>query len=414
MRMTNNMMITNMMRNLNRNMLRLDHRQMQVSTGKRVHKPSDDPIAISRSLKIRADISELEQHRKNVEDAVSWMETTELATKNMGEALQRVRELTVQASNGVLTSEETFKIQNEVKELKAQIIGLSNTTYSGKYVFSGKKTDTPLLDQHGNYNVLPFNSNDSDLLDHRMKFEVGVSEMLDINILGADLLETSGLSLNFPKKVGVDHATTFKLEGLEITLEMNAADDFTSTVNVTNEAGQVFSSTIANQTREDISHSIATATESLIDVNIDNPYHPLKNFEFAAIELKSNEDTSIVEWNMMATPQKAGLINLIDSLERNMVDGKSEELSKQLGDIDKYLNKLLNTRSEVGAKVNRMELVRNRIMDDKINFRTLQSQLEDADMGEVLMELMNEENVYKAALSVGARVIQPTLLDFLR
>ena len=414
MRMTNNMMITNMMRNLNRNMLRLDHRQMQVSTGKRVHKPSDDPIAISRSLKIRADISELEQHRKNVEDAVSWMETTELATKNMGEALQRVRELTVQASNGVLTSEETFKIQNEVKELKAQIIGLSNTTYSGKYVFSGKKTDTPLLDQHGNYNVLPFNSNDSDLLDHRMKFEVGVSEMLDINILGADLLETSGLSLNFPKKVGVDHATTFKLEGLEITLEMNAADDFTSTVNVTNEAGQVFSSTIANQTREDISHSIATATESLIDVNIDNPYHPLKNFEFAAIELKSNEDTSIVEWNMMATPQKAGLINLIDSLERNMVDGKSEELSKQLGDIDKFLNKLLNTRSEVGAKVNRMELVRNRIMDDKINFRTLQSQLEDADMGEVLMELMNEENVYKAALSVGARVIQPTLLDFLR
>lgn len=418
MRITNNMMISNMKRNLNRNMLRLDERQMQVATGKRIHKPSDDPVGISRSLKIRADIRELDQHRKNVEDSLSWLETTELATKNMGEAVHRIRELTVQASNGVLTEEETFKIQNEVKELKSQIIGLSNTTYAGKYIFSGKNSDTPLLDNDGNYKVFPFSATNPNLVDHRKKIEVGVSELIDINVLGIDVLEDivnpGSLSLGFPENEGDNNATSFKLEGLEIIIEKTPADEYQATVSVTDEDGDVFTEVTSEGDKETISNLIIDSINTLIDDNIQGDNHPLKNFNFSAEELKAGKIDEENDWNITATPKKAGIINLIESIERNMIEGNNEELSEQLKDIDKYLNNLLNVRSEVGAKVNRMELVHNRILDDKINFRTLQSQLEDADMGEVLMELMNEENVYRASLSVGARVIQPSLLDFLR
>lgn len=134
-------MISNMMRNLNRTMLRLDKKQMQGYTGKRIHKASDDPIATSRVLKVKADISQLRQYDKNVDDAISWLETTELAVKNTNEALHRIRELTVQAANGVLTEEETQKVNEEIKQLKAQIISLGNTTYGSSYIFSGKKVD---------------------------------------------------------------------------------------------------------------------------------------------------------------------------------------------------------------------------------------------------------------------------------
>ena len=439
MRITNNMMITNMMRNLNRNMQRLDQRQMQVATGKRIHKPSDDPIAISRSLKIRADISELEQHRKNVEDAVSWLETTEIAIKNMADAMQRVRELTVQASNGVLTSEETFKIQNEIKELKGQIIGLSNSTYAGKYIFSGKNSDRPLLDSQGNYIVYPYNIKNPNLVDHRMKFEVGLSELIDINILGVEVLENIGrpssLTLEFPKQDGIDKAITLKLEDMEIKIIKDPNEDaqYIATYRFTDKDGNVIEEGNINlaaydedgvvipwdeyegDVKEAVAKSISSFMKDFItDENKVDIDHPLRNYMFDAVDLKSNVLGSDGDWNIVATPQKAGLINLLESIERNMIDGKNEQLSKQLGDIDVFLNRLLNSRSEVGAKVNRMELVHNRILDDKINFRTLQSQLEDADMGETLMELMNEENVYRASLSVGARIIQPTLLDFLR
>ncbi len=120
------------------------------------------------------------------------------------------------------------------------------------------------------------------------------------------------------------------------------------------------------------------------------------------------------EKRVVSKGQKAGLIQLIDKLEGYLLEGNTDEIGKHIGEIDQYHQNLLKIKSEVGAKVNRSDLIKERIADNTINFRDLQSQLEDADMGEVLMELINEENVYRSALAVGARIIQPTLLDFLR
>jgi flagellar hook-associated protein 3 FlgL len=68
----------------------------------------------------------------------------------------------------------------------------------------------------------------------------------------------------------------------------------------------------------------------------------------------------------------------------------------------------------VGAKSNRMELVVNRLKDENLNFTNLLSNTEDVDMADVLIRLTSEENVYRASLASGARIIQPTLIDFLR
>ncbi|MBM7615369.1 flagellar hook-associated protein FlgL [Alkaliphilus hydrothermalis] len=316
MRVTNNMMIQNMMQNLNRNILRLDKSQMQVATGKRVHAPSDDPVAISRSLKIRADLSELKQFKANVDDSASYLETTELAVDKVGEALQRLRELTVQASNGVLTPEDTKKIKGEVEQIKEQIVSLGNTTYAGKYIFSGKKTDEPLFKFDTGvgdyvYNVDLKNELDPALVDDKIKFEVGVNESIEINSLGFEVFD------DVPAK----------------------------------------------------------------EVNANGPI---------------------------------GIVNMINNIMTDLDAGNSANLSAAIDNVDHYLNINLTVRSEIGAKVNRMELIQNRIEDDTINFTNLQSKLEDADMGKVITQLLNEENVYRASLSVGAKIIQPSLLDFLR
>ncbi len=315
MRITNNMMINRMMINMNKNLSRLDKKQMQVSTGKRIHVPSDDPVAISRSLKIKSDLSELEQFDRNVDDTISFLETSELAIKNVGEALQRLRELTVQASNGVLEDEDTAKLREEVSEIKNQIINLANTTYSGKYIFSGKKTDQKLLDEDGNYEIDLTDMFATTSVDDRISFEVGINEKIEINTLGFDIFDL-------------------------------------------------------------------------------NP--------------------SIAGGKGVAEDDAAGIISMIDNIMTNLTAGNTAALSQNIEDVDDYINLNLTARSEIGAKMNRMELVKERIADDKINYSNLQSQLEDADMGEVIMQLLNEENVYNASLSVGARIIQPTLLDFLR
>ncbi|WHH61518.1 flagellar hook-associated protein FlgL [Petroclostridium sp. X23] len=143
MRVTNNMLVRNMMINLNNNLGRMEKAQQQMSTGKKISRPSDDPIIASRALKFRTDVSEIEQFQKNTSDALSWTEVTESALSNLGDVIQRVRELTVKASNGVLSVDDTLKIKEEISQLKKSIVEIGNTAYAGRYVFAGFKTDEP-------------------------------------------------------------------------------------------------------------------------------------------------------------------------------------------------------------------------------------------------------------------------------
>lgn len=325
MRITNNMMISKLMLNLNRNMLRMDKTMLQASTGKKYHLPSDNPVAITKSMKIKTDLSQMEQYKKNVDDVVSFLETTELAIKGMGDALSKIRELTVQASNGVLTVEERVKIQEEMAELKNQIVTLGNTTYAGQYIFSGKSSDKPLLEydsanQTYKYNVDLVDKYVPTEMDDKILFEVGINDRIAINTLGFELFDLA----------------------------------------------------VPDPTDPDDKNRSCSAGDSV------------------------------------------GLIDFISEIEGYLQADDDEKLTGALEKIDQFINVNLTARAQVGAKVNRMELVQNRIADDKINFTNLQSEIEDADLAEVYMNLLTEENVYRSSLSIGARIIQPSLLDFLR
>ncbi len=305
MRITNNMLVNNMMYNMANNLERMDRIQQQLATGKKIAAPSDDPIVASRSLKMRTDVAEIHQYKRNVEDAGSWLEITEASLQNLGDLLHRARELAIQGANGSLTTEDASKISIEVEQLKKQAVHLSNTTYAGRYIFSGFKTDQNLIDEAtGLYNITVETAG---LLREDIKYEIGIGDKININVLGSELFGGAGTAGTPPKLI----------EDL---------DNFITALNTGDQAG------------------VRTAIDR-IDENIDN---------------------------------------------------------------------LLMVRADVGARTNRLDLTKNRLMADDTNFTKLMSQNEDADIAEVIMKLKNEENVYRASLAGGARIIQPTLVDFLR
>lgn len=102
MRITNNMLINNMKNYINNNLSRMDKYQNQMATGKKISVPSDDPIVAARALKLRTDVSEIEQYKRNVKDAQSWMDITETALSNIGDVLHRARELASQGAMELL------------------------------------------------------------------------------------------------------------------------------------------------------------------------------------------------------------------------------------------------------------------------------------------------------------------------
>jgi flagellar hook-associated protein 3 FlgL len=110
-----------------------------------------------------------------------------------------------------------------------------------------------------------------------------------------------------------------------------------------------------------------------------------------------------------------GLFDKMEDLIDNIEDGDGEAISKEsLADLDQNLNDLLTIRSEFGAKQNRLEMTKGRLTDNDLQFRELLSKNEDVDIAETIMNLKMSENIYRSALSAGARIIQPSLMDFIK
>lgn len=322
MRVTNSMMINNMMRNMNLNLTRMEQTQQQLASGKRFTRPSEDPIGVSRSLRLNTEVAIMDQYKRNAEDSQSWLDTAEVSINNMVSVMQRARELTVQGASGTNSPEDRQKISDEIKQLRDQLVGLGNTTYAGSYLFTGYKTDKPLLNDDGTYDI------------------------------GGTLLAPNTLS---------------NKESININIGMGDA------------------------------------------IGINTVGQKLFGYYTVPADLDSTVNAPDVK-----TGDKSQLIEIFDQLVNDLSSNNSTGIDQALSRIDIQMDNINAVRAEIGVKTNRIELTLNRIEDDTINLTGILSKNEDADMAQVIMNLKAQENVYQASLSGGAKIIQPSLVDFLR
>lgn len=146
MRITNKMMTNNALYNINNNKNLLSNLEQQYSSGKKITKPSDDPIVAVRALKFRTNLTELTQYyEKNIPDALAWMDVTESALNTVNGIITSMNTYCNQGANDYPSAEDRNAIATTLEELKGQLYQEGNTNYAGRYVFSGYKTDTSLV-----------------------------------------------------------------------------------------------------------------------------------------------------------------------------------------------------------------------------------------------------------------------------
>ena len=127
----------------------LQKTQEQISTGKRVNSPSDDPVAAARILKLDQQVAQIDQYQRNVDLAENRLQQEESALNSATDLIQRVRELTVQAGNGSLSPEDRKSIAAELHQRVDQLAAITNTRdASGEYIFSGFQGNTPAFAQN--------------------------------------------------------------------------------------------------------------------------------------------------------------------------------------------------------------------------------------------------------------------------
>ncbi|EFV78521.1 flagellar hook-associated protein FlgL [Cytobacillus pseudoceanisediminis] len=286
MRVTQSMLSNNMLRNLSNSYSRLDKLQDQISTQKKFTKPSDDPVAAMMGMNYRTDLNRIEQYTRNIGEVRNWVDSTDDALDKGVLALQRIRELTLQASNGTLEGDQRKAVAEEVKQLKEHLQNIGDTQVGGKYIFNGNQT-----------NVRPSESG----------FQSGTIE-------------------------------------LEV---------------------------------------------------------------FSGIKIPVNTEGKALFGDMLS--EDGDIQKLITALESN-----DPAVGDMLENIDKNIDNFLSARAQIGAKQNRVDLMEDRLSQQEVFSTRILSDNEDIDMEKAIIELTTQESIHRAALSVGARIIQPTLTDFLR
>ena len=116
--------------------------QEQLSSGKKINQPSDDPYGTSQAMSLNGQLSSLNDYTNNIGDGTAWTQQATTSLGNVDSMVQRVRELVVQASNGTYSQSDLNASASEVNQLIDAIKQEANASYNGQYIFSGTSTGT--------------------------------------------------------------------------------------------------------------------------------------------------------------------------------------------------------------------------------------------------------------------------------
>lgn len=135
----------NNLSNINTNKIYQDKLSTQMSTQKKINRPSDDPVVAIRALRLRSSVTEVTQYySKNIPDAESWLNVTEDALKNLSQIMTNMISQCTKGSNGTLKTEDRQIILEQLKALSDEVYSTGDVDYAGRYVFTGYRTDTSL------------------------------------------------------------------------------------------------------------------------------------------------------------------------------------------------------------------------------------------------------------------------------
>ncbi|MEC1178891.1 flagellar hook-associated protein FlgL [Metasolibacillus meyeri] len=307
MRVTQSMLSSNMLRNLNTSYGKMGKLQEQLYSGKKVNRPSDDPVIAIKGMSYRTELDRTEQYKRNIGEANTWLDATDDALGQVGDILNRVKELVVQAANDTNTEDDRDKMKQEIDQIRNHLKDLANTQTGSKYIFSGTHTDMPLY------------------VDGAPNPDVGLTVVGANSSIEIDVFEAVRININMPGQ-------------------------------------QLF------QDIDSLMGDIADALETG-SVNNNGTY--------------------------------------IGGLLGDLASGSN-------GTLANVQNVVLEKRADVGARQNRVELMEQRLDLHKVTTTKQMSMNEDTEFAGTITELVTQESIHQAALSVGARIIQQTLVDFMR
>lgn len=358
MRITDKMIQTQAMKNIQKNRSDLAQLQNQAATGKKLTTPSEDPVGATKVLVNRTEQKNQEQFEKNIFQAKNFLDTTESTLAQLGEALIRTKELALQAASDTIGESQRTMIGSEVGQIYNSVLEMANRRVGERYLFGGYKTQETPFNREGQYL-----GDDGEM---RVQNQKGI--FVAMNMTGDRVFLGRGVGQGphqrQPEEVPQN---TEELQGFKLS-------------------------------------------------EADREYQNQQKIEG---ELVTREPASVGRVQGLGKDPISGsdginMFGLIQGLNVALKTNDKFAIQAALEPLDQALNQVNLIRAEIGGRINQLNATTDIIHKSIVDNKTLTSQIEDADLFQTMSDLSRTDTTLRATLETAGRLENKSLLDFLR
>jgi flagellar hook-associated protein 3 FlgL len=402
--------------NMQQSQVKLANLQEQITTGKKLVNPSDDPVAAAQVIKLERELAQSEKYEDNIDVTERRLELEDTILSDINIAVDRMRELAVQAGNGVLGDQDRASISSELYQLTDYVAGLMNTQDSeGEYLFAGSKGSTQpyVASGDGSYEYMGD--------DGQRMIQVGSSLYVASNDSGQYLFESveGPLEVNLTGQA-VSNGNSFIAEA---GFANEAAEEAFS--KATDGLGDL-SVTIEETTLGNYSYTIKDSGGNTLDsaafVSGDTVEYEGLTFELdrtpTMVSADSDENTMVISTSSerknileVATDLASVLAKPVESAEDQTA--LNEAVATGISQFEEGAEQMLAARSTLGSRLQTLEYATSSNLDFQLITESTLSSLEDASLDEVISQFKLEEITLEAAQATFGQVTSLSLFNYI-
>lgn len=407
MRISTNQFYNQNLRSLMDNQSKLSDTQEALSTGKKLNRPSDDPVGAAKVVRLTEELDKLTQYQRNNDFLIGSLEQQETVLDSITNAVDRARVLTIQSGSGAITDSDREALGSELKEIRDELIDLMNSKdANGQYIYSGHQSDTPAFSiaSTNNGNIISYAG------DAGKNF-VNVSDNSKIQSTssGFDVFENVLARLEFE----VDSTGTATVNDAQINSQ-DAFDRFHS-ANFDNltPANNNFELTVLASGEIELTNPGTGASYGTVPFTSGQPF-TIEGMEFTV----SGGVGDTVDFSLQ-TPEKKNLAQTVNDLYEVLTtpglsqDDYQKALDDTLIGLDNGLQKVALERSSVGGRMNAAESSYANNLDLEVVTKAARSAIEDVDYAEASVEFSKQEAALNATLATFPKLSNLSLFDYI-
>jgi len=345
---------------LNKNRSEMADLQTQAASQKRVNKPSDDPVGTTKLLNSRTTEIGVNQYLKNLDFAKGFLDYSDSSLEELSNSLMRAKELALSQANDPSASESSRKaVATEVRQIYNQALQVANRRLGNRYIFGGYNTIQKPFNDDGSY----AGDRGEMMIDINKGDYVAMNVPGDVIFLGRDARRSGVLNAVPKDNTDLQNTQMKEIHDKQENKE-NPADD---------------------SVRGPASQGVHTAETKQSDLGDVSYFYEGEN-----------------------------IFKVLSDLETGLMANDKATIQDQIDKLDTALDQVVHGRAKVGSRVMNLQNTMDVLNKAKVDEKAKQSNIEDVDAYELFSNLSQNESTLKATMSTSAKILQPSLLDFIK